>query len=49
MTQMTTVKIRRETKKMLADLGKKEDTYDDVIVRLIEFYHENSKATERKT
>ena len=49
MTQMTTVKIKRETKKMLADLGKKEDTYNDVIVRLIEFYHENNKATGRKT
>jgi hypothetical protein len=46
--QMTTVKVRRETKKMLADMGKKEDTYDDVIMRLIEFYNKNSKETERK-
>jgi predicted CopG family antitoxin len=49
MKQMTTVKVRRETKKMLADMGKKEDTYDDVIMRLIEFYNKNSKVRERKT
>jgi hypothetical protein len=26
--QITTVKVKPETKKMLAELGKKEDTYD---------------------
>jgi len=41
MTQTTTVKVRHETKKVLAELGKKGDTYDDVIVRLIEFYKKN--------
>jgi len=41
--RMTTVKVRPETKKMLAELGKKENTYDEIIVRLVEFYRENKK------
>jgi len=42
MSRKTTVKVRLETKKLLAELGKKDDTYDDVIVRLIEFYRKNT-------
>lgn len=45
-TRMTTVKVRPETKKILAELGKKEDTYDEIIVRLIEFYRSNCKRRE---
>jgi len=41
---MTTVKVRPDTKKMLAELGRKEDTYDEIIVRLLEFYKKNSKG-----
>ena len=40
--RMTTVKVKPETREMLAELGKKEDTYDAIIVRLIEFYNKNS-------
>jgi len=43
-TRMTTVKVRPDTKKMLAELGRKEDTYDEIIVRLLEFYKKNSKG-----
>lgn len=39
--QTTTVKVRYETKRILAELGKKGDTYDDIISRLIYFYREN--------
>ena len=42
-TRMTTVKVRPETKKMLAELGKKEDTYDEIIVRLVDFYKKNDE------
>jgi len=41
------VKVRPETKKMLAELGKKEDTYDDIIVMLVEFYKKSSKEGKK--
>ena len=34
----TTVRITYETKKQLDLLGAKNDSYDDIIKRLIEFY-----------
>jgi len=44
----TTVKIMRSTRDKLVELGKKQDTYDDIIKRLIEFYHDNNKVNEEK-
>jgi len=38
MAQITTVKVTRKTREKLADLGKKNETYEDIIERLIEFY-----------
>jgi len=35
MPEVTTVSIRQETRKKLMELGKKGETYDDVINRLI--------------
>ena len=43
--QMTTVKVRPETKKMLAELGKKGDTYNDIIERLLTYYKDNGART----
>lgn len=33
---MTTIQISKETREMLKELGKKGETYDDIIRRLIE-------------
>jgi hypothetical protein len=44
MSQVTTVKVKKETRKMLAKLGSKDETYDDIIKRLIHFYRKNSKV-----
>jgi predicted CopG family antitoxin len=41
--ELTTVKIKKDTREKLAELGSKKETYDDIIRRLIEFYEENSK------
>jgi len=38
MSQITTVKVTKKTREKLADLGKKNETYEDIIERLIEFY-----------
>ena len=35
---LTTIKIQTETRDKLADLGKKSESYDTIINRLIEFY-----------
>lgn len=48
MGEVTTVKVRRETKKALAELGKKEDTYDAIIRRLIDFYLANKDKIGKK-
>ncbi|MEE9601619.1 MAG: hypothetical protein V3W22_07990 [Thermoplasmata archaeon] len=33
---MTTISVRRETKELLKEFGKKGDTYDQIIRRLVE-------------
>ena len=38
MSQITTVKVTKKTREKLAELGKKNETYEDIIERLIEFY-----------
>ena len=43
MGQITTIKVSKETKKELARIGTKEDTYEDIIKRLINFYRRNTK------
>ncbi len=40
---LTTIKIQTETRDKLADLGKKSESYDTIINRLIEFYRVNAK------
>jgi hypothetical protein len=43
MGEVTTIKVRKHTKRELARLGGKEDSYDDIVNRLIEFYKSNSR------
>jgi predicted CopG family antitoxin len=35
-TEITTIQISKETREKLADMGKKGETYDDIIKKLIE-------------
>jgi hypothetical protein len=44
LAQSTTVKLKPRTKKMLARLGNKDDTYDDIIRRIIKFYVEQNRV-----
>jgi len=46
MRKITTVKVRDKTKKELAKIGTKEETYDDIIRRLIDFYKQNNKPVK---
>ena len=42
MADITTVKVTKKTREKLADLGKKSETYEDIIERLIQFYASKS-------
>jgi len=33
---ITVIRVRKETRDRLAEIGKKKETYDDIICRLIE-------------
>lgn len=37
------VKVSRETHKRLTDMGSKNESYNTVIQRLLDFYDENNK------
>ena len=48
MSEVTTVKVTRKTRDMLAELGKKTETYEDIIQRLIEFYNDSRSHRKAK-
>ena len=47
MGEITTIKLRKDTKKELARIGTKEETYEDIVKRLLQFYRENSHRPGR--
>jgi len=38
-----TIRVKAETKRALDEIGKKGDTYDDILQRLIKFYEEKQE------
>jgi len=38
MKDITTISIKKETREMLKEIGKKGETYDEIIRRLIELW-----------
>ena len=43
MVNITTIQLTKETREKLLEIGKKKETYDDLINRLIEFYVEEGE------
>lgn len=41
-----TLRLRTETVNELLDLGSKKETYDDVVMRLVNFFKTKPKQTE---
>ena len=37
----TTIRIKRNTKRRLEDMGKKNETFDDILNKLLDFYDSN--------
>ena len=46
MAEITTVKVTKKTRERLAELGKKNETYEEIIQKLIQFYND---SRNRKT
>jgi len=42
MNKITSLRVTRETRNRLAEMGSKDETFDQIIQRLIEFYKKNS-------
>jgi hypothetical protein len=40
--ELTTIQIKKETREKLKKLGVKGETYDMIIVRLVDFYDTNT-------
>jgi hypothetical protein len=47
MNEITTIKLKKETKKELARIGTKEETYEDIVKRLIQFFKKNPQKFQR--
>ena len=43
-----TIKISEDTHKSLLDLASKDDTFDDVIVNLIDYFHDNEEFSDEQ-
>lgn len=41
---ITTIQLEKTTKNMLVSIGRKNETYDNIVVKLIKNYQENNKG-----
>jgi len=48
MDEVTTVKVTKRTKSKLSELGKKDETYEQIIRRLIDFYANHSQGQRKR-
>lgn len=44
MNRITSLRVSRETRNLLAEMGSKDETFDQIIRRLIEFHKKNSRS-----
>jgi hypothetical protein len=42
MGDITTIKLSKKTRDKLAELGRKKETYEEIIERLVDFYRKNT-------
>ena len=45
---VTTIQINMETKERLMDIGKKRDSFEDIIRRLLDIYDGKREITKKK-
>jgi hypothetical protein len=46
---ITTIKISTETRDRLADMGKKSESYDTIVNRLIDFWEHHPAGIDHRT
>ncbi|HLC77070.1 MAG TPA: BfmA/BtgA family mobilization protein [archaeon] len=39
----TTIRIKKTNKKRMAEIGRKDNSYDDILELLLEYYESNNK------
>ena len=44
MSEITTIKVKKETREQLASIGRKGETYEDIIQRLLKYYKEHRET-----
>jgi len=49
MDKVTTVKVTKRTKGKLSEFGRKGETYEQIIRRLIDFYTNNSSGQRKRS
>jgi len=47
MNKITSLRVRRQTRDRLAEIGGKDDSFDEIIRRLLDFYKKNNKGLKR--
>lgn len=45
MEEVTSLRVSRETRNRLSVIGSKDDTFDKIIQRLIDFYEDNEETS----
>ena len=45
MNGITSLRVTRETRNRLSEIGSKDETFDEIIQRLIDFYKEQQEST----
>ena len=48
MGDITTLKVMKKTRDRLAKFGRKSETYDEILTKLMNFWERNHGQTERK-
>ena len=48
MADITTVKVTKKTREKLAELGRKNETYEEIIQKLIQFYNDSRNHRKAK-
>jgi len=44
MSDITTIQVKKNTRDRLVEIGRKKETYDDIINKLVDFYLSKNKG-----
>jgi hypothetical protein len=44
----TTIRVKRTNKERMANIGKKDDSYDDILQNLLDYYESNPRKFKKR-